>query len=54
MPAEFYEKISFLLSNDDEYQRMKTNALKYAETQTWENVCGELYDIYREFGGKDL
>ena len=50
MPMEFYEKISFLLRNEDEYQRLKENALKYAETQTWENVCGELYDIYREFG----
>ena len=50
MPEEFYEKISFLLRNDDEYARLRKNALKYAETQTWENVCDELYDIYREFG----
>lgn len=49
VPEEFYEKVKHLLSDSAEYERLKTNAISYAETQTWENVCGELYAIYEEF-----
>ncbi|MFY0598807.1 MAG: glycosyltransferase family 1 protein [Cyclobacteriaceae bacterium] len=46
---EFYAKVNHLLQNDDEYEELRKNAISYAETQTWENVCGELYNIYEEF-----
>lgn len=48
-PEEFYEKVNHLLKDKEEYERLKKNAVAYAETQTWANVCGELYDIYEEF-----
>ncbi|MFT6867192.1 MAG: glycosyltransferase involved in cell wall biosynthesis [Cyclobacteriaceae bacterium] len=48
-PEEFYKKVNYLLQHQEEYEQLRTNAIAYAETQTWENVCGELYEIYREF-----
>lgn len=48
-PDEFYEKINHLLKHPDECDKLKANAIAYAETQTWEKVCGELYAIYEEF-----
>ncbi|WP_258104786.1 glycosyltransferase family 1 protein [Marinoscillum sp. MHG1-6] len=47
---EFYEKISFLLRDGEEYKKFRAHAISYAETQTWANVCEELYKIYEEYG----
>ncbi|MEO9477171.1 MAG: glycosyltransferase family 1 protein [Cyclobacteriaceae bacterium] len=51
-PEEFYQKINHLLKHEDEYLKLRKNAIAYAETQTWKKVCGELYDIYTEFAQK--
>lgn len=48
-PEAFYEKLHYLLHNDDVRAEFRKNAISYAETQTWPNVCGELFDIYRGF-----
>ncbi len=48
-PEEFYEKVNYLLNHKSEYDRLRKNAIAYAETQTWDKVCGQLYDIYREY-----
>jgi glycosyltransferase involved in cell wall biosynthesis len=51
-PEEFYQKINHLLKHDDEYEELRKNAIAYAETQTWERVCGELYKIYEDYLNK--
>jgi glycosyltransferase involved in cell wall biosynthesis len=48
-PEEFYQKINHLLKHEDEYEELRKNAIAYAETQTWERVCGELYKIYEDY-----
>lgn len=53
-PEAFFDKLHFLLYNDNIRQQFRKNAIDYAETQTWANVCGELFAIYRDFAASRL
>ncbi len=48
-PEEFYEKLKLLLVDDNLRNKMSYEAVQYAESQSWEAIARQLFNIYRDY-----
>jgi glycosyltransferase involved in cell wall biosynthesis len=53
-PESFYSKLVLLLENEALYDSMRTEAVSYAETQNWDALCANLFDLYKEYASLKL
>lgn len=47
-PEAFYDKLNLLLNNQDLYNSMRSEAVSYATSQSWDMIVNQLFNIYED------